>query len=217
MSERSMLSAGGSGESPTLPMAVNPPVKEEVPCAELGLQFSIGIHFEQYLPQNFSTLRTAVPTFQLEVGNMPSTTTVDSIDARILDALNADPRATVIALADKTGLSRNTVQARLGKLDKRGVLNSFERRIGPGALGVPADRIQLHQRHALETNPNFIVAQRNARVHRLRGITDLLFHVVARAGRLYGHRRRRADHDLTGDAASLSGYRLTPLLKQLGD
>ncbi len=62
---------------------------------------------------------------------MPTTTTVDSIDAKILSALTEEPRATVIALADKTGLSRNTVQARLGKLEKQGVLQSFERRIDP--------------------------------------------------------------------------------------
>nr|EJI97881.1 asnC-family protein transcriptional regulator [Rhodococcus sp. JVH1] len=64
-------------------------------------------------------------------------TTVDSLDARILEALSTDPRATVIALADKTGLSRNTVQARLGKVEKQGVLQSFERRIDPAALGYP--------------------------------------------------------------------------------
>ncbi len=51
---------------------------------------------------------------------MPTRSTIiDSIDPGILAALNEDPRATVIALADKTGLSRNTVQTRLGKLEKQ--------------------------------------------------------------------------------------------------
>ncbi len=68
---------------------------------------------------------------------MPSKTVIDPIDAKILTALTAEPRATVIALADVTGLSRNTVQARLSKLEQRGVLHSFERRIDPGALGYP--------------------------------------------------------------------------------
>ncbi len=49
---------------------------------------------------------------------MPRPFAVDALDARILSALNDDPRATVIALADKTGLSRNTVQARLGMNSK---------------------------------------------------------------------------------------------------
>jgi len=208
-------------------MAVNPPVKEEVPCAELGLQFSIGIHFEQYLPQNFSILRTAVPTSQLEVGNMPSTTTVDSIDARILDALNADPRATVIALADKTGLSRNTVQARLGKLEKQGVLNSFERRIDPGALGYPLTAFILTsvmQRKLSRIAESLNVIPEVVEVHGLSGVTDLLVHVVARdADDLY----RIAGHILDIDGVEKTttalvmrkfvDYRLTPLLQQFID
>ena len=43
---------------------------------------------------------------------------IDALDAKILTALNEDPRATVMALAERTKLSRNTVQARLTKLEK---------------------------------------------------------------------------------------------------
>ncbi|WP_449353777.1 AsnC family transcriptional regulator [Streptomyces malaysiensis] len=39
--------------------------------------------------------------------------TLDATDARILLALASEPRATVVALAEQLGLSRNTVQARL--------------------------------------------------------------------------------------------------------
>lgn len=63
--------------------------------------------------------------------------TVDAIDGSILAALADDPRATVLAIADRTQLSRNTVQARLSKLEQRGVLRSFERSIDPAALGYP--------------------------------------------------------------------------------
>ncbi|MFC9839693.1 AsnC family protein [Rhodococcus sp. NPDC127530] len=69
------------------------------------------MHFEQYPSQKFSILRTRAPTSQLEVGNMPSTAIVDSIDARILDAFDEDSRATVIALADKTGRPARRWQA----------------------------------------------------------------------------------------------------------
>ena len=60
---------------------------------------------------------------------------VDATDARLLRALAESPRATVLALAESTGLSRNTVQARLSRLEARAVLGSFERRIDPAALG----------------------------------------------------------------------------------
>jgi DNA-binding Lrp family transcriptional regulator len=45
----------------------------------------------------------------------------------MLLALAAQPRATPIALSRMTGLSRNTVQARLARLEQQGVLDSPER------------------------------------------------------------------------------------------
>ncbi|MCF7548062.1 Lrp/AsnC family transcriptional regulator [Pseudonocardia sp. WMMC193] len=63
--------------------------------------------------------------------------TVDDVDARLLRALVANPRGTTLALAQAAGLSRNTVAARLARLEERGVLRSEERRIDPAALGYP--------------------------------------------------------------------------------
>ncbi|MFC4584904.1 Lrp/AsnC family transcriptional regulator [Sphaerisporangium corydalis] len=60
---------------------------------------------------------------------------LDRVDARLLLALIASPRATVLALAEQVGLSRNTVQARLAKLEERGVLAAFERSLHPEVLG----------------------------------------------------------------------------------
>lgn len=62
---------------------------------------------------------------------------LDGTDAQILLALAADPRATVVALAERLGMSRNTVQARLAKMERNNALGAFERRITPGALGYP--------------------------------------------------------------------------------
>ncbi|WCT05744.1 Lrp/AsnC family transcriptional regulator [Rhodococcus qingshengii] len=158
---------------------------------------------------------------------MTSTTPVDFIDARILSALNEDPRATVIALADKTELSRNTVQAHLSKLEKRGVLRSFERRIDPGALGYPLTAFVLTsvtQRKlapiadALDCIPEVI------EVHGLSGAADLLIHVVARdADDLYRIAGRILDIDGVEQTTTslvmrkLLDYRLTPLMQQVVD
>lgn len=62
---------------------------------------------------------------------------LDSTDTRLLMALAKDPRRTVVALAEKLGLSRNTVQARMAQLEKKSVFLSFERRINPASLGYP--------------------------------------------------------------------------------
>ena len=62
---------------------------------------------------------------------------LDGTDTRLLSAMARDPRRTVVALAQKLGLSRNTVQARMAQLEKKHVFLSFERRINPVSLGYP--------------------------------------------------------------------------------
>jgi DNA-binding Lrp family transcriptional regulator len=62
---------------------------------------------------------------------------LDGTDTRLLSAMAGDPRRTVVALAQKLGLSRNTVQARMAQLEKKQVFLSFERRINPASLGYP--------------------------------------------------------------------------------
>jgi DNA-binding Lrp family transcriptional regulator len=63
--------------------------------------------------------------------------TADAIDARLLLAMNRDPRAATIALADEVGVSRNTVQARLNKWTRSNALTTFDRCIDPAFLGYP--------------------------------------------------------------------------------
>ena len=66
-------------------------------------------------------------------------TTLDRADLELRSALSADPRATVVALAERLGLSRNTVQARMARLDRSGVFLSYERAISASALGFPIE------------------------------------------------------------------------------
>ena len=148
---------------------------------------------------------------------------VDDIDARILCALSRDPRATVVALAEATGLARNTVHSRLVKFDRDGVLQSFERRIEPAALGYPLTAfilVTVTQRKlgpigdALERVPEVI------EVHGLSGVTDLLVHIVARdADDLYRIAGQILDIDGVEKTTTglvmrrLVDYRLTPLIE----
>lgn len=157
---------------------------------------------------------------------MPKPThVVDEIDARILRALTRDPRATVVALAEATGLARNTVHARLAKFETDGVVQSFDRRIDPAALGYPLTAfimVTVTQRklgpisEALKGVPEVI------EVHGLSGVADLLVHLVARdADDLYRIAGLILDIDgvektTTGLAMRrLVDYRLAPLLDAL--
>ncbi|GAA4189137.1 Lrp/AsnC family transcriptional regulator [Microbacterium oryzae] len=62
---------------------------------------------------------------------------LDHVDLELLAALSEDPRATVVALAERLRLSRNTVQARMARLERAGVFQSFERAISTEGLGFP--------------------------------------------------------------------------------
>ena len=109
--------------------------------------------------------------------------TVDATDARLLLALTDNPRATVLALAQRLGLSRNTVQARLARLDACGVLASLERRIDPAALGFPLAAfvmVQVTQRLLADVAAALARIPEVLEVLGLSGETDLLVQVVAR-------------------------------------
>jgi len=108
---------------------------------------------------------------------------LDHVDLELLAALADDPRATVVALADRLGLSRNTVQARMTRLDKGGVFMSYERAISSSALGFPLEAVlsvTVRQAdlpritEALQRVPEIVQA------YGLSGQIDLLVHVACR-------------------------------------
>lgn len=107
---------------------------------------------------------------------------VDATDLRILSAMAQRPKASAVALAAELGLSRNTVQARLVRLETGGALLPFEQRVNPAALGfglVSFVHIHVRQRllgsivERLREIPEILEA------HGLTGTADILARVVA--------------------------------------
>jgi DNA-binding Lrp family transcriptional regulator len=153
--------------------------------------------------------------------------TVDDTDARLLLALTESPRATVLALAERVGLSRNTVQARLAALEARGVLASFERRVDPAALGYPLAAfvtVQVTQRMLAEVAAALREVPEVLEVLGLSGPADLLVRVAARdADDLY----RIAGQLLATDGVertttslvmrTLVEHRVAPLLERIAE
>lgn len=150
---------------------------------------------------------------------------VDSIDARILRALIADPRATAVALSEATGLARNTVHSRLAKLESSGVLQSVERRVDPAALGYPLTAfimVTVTQRKLRSIGEALAGVPEVLEVHGLSGVTDLLVHIVARdADDLYRVAGQILDIDGVEKTTTglvmrrLVDYRLSPLLETI--
>jgi DNA-binding Lrp family transcriptional regulator len=63
------------------------------------------------------------------------TNRVDELDARILQLFSAEPRIGVMEASRRLGVARGTVQARLDRLQREGVVTSWAPRISPAALG----------------------------------------------------------------------------------
>lgn len=106
---------------------------------------------------------------------------IDDTDTKLLLALARSPRDTIVALATRLGMSRNTVQARLAGLEKRNVFLSFDRRIDPVAVGYPLTAfITIHvQQQKLDA-----IVRQIAQIpeiiqgHGLSGQADLMVRVV---------------------------------------
>ncbi|MDT5024940.1 MAG: hypothetical protein QOE61_1366 [Micromonosporaceae bacterium] len=156
---------------------------------------------------------------------MPNTERLDAIDARLLLALNEESRATTLALAERIGVTRNTVQSRLTKLEQRGVLDSFDRRIDPAALGYPLTAfitVQVTQRLLAELSDALADIPEVVEVIGLSGPADLLVRVVATDAedlyRIAGQILAAPGIERTETALAmrrLVDYRLTPILQRL--
>jgi DNA-binding Lrp family transcriptional regulator len=108
---------------------------------------------------------------------------VDATDARLLRALAEDPRATVMALSQRLGLARNTVQARLTRLESAGALAPFDQRVQPEALGYPLGAyvtVQVVQRSLADVSDALSQIPEVLEVTGLSGVADLLVQVAAR-------------------------------------
>jgi DNA-binding Lrp family transcriptional regulator len=116
----------------------------------------------------------------VRLSNVPD---VDATDARLLLALGEDPRASVMALSQRLGLARNTVQARLARLEANGALAPFDRRVRPEALGYRLGAyvtVQVVQTGLREVSEALAQIPEVLEVTALSGVADLLVQVAAR-------------------------------------
>ena len=60
---------------------------------------------------------------------------IDELDGRILHLFGTEPRIGVLEASRRLGVARGTVQARLDRLERDGVVTSWAPQISPAALG----------------------------------------------------------------------------------
>jgi DNA-binding Lrp family transcriptional regulator len=109
---------------------------------------------------------------------------IDRLDAALIELLAAEPRVGVLEASRRLRVARGTVQARLERMQERGVITGYGPEVDPAALGYEVTAfITLEIRQAGGHDP---VAARLAaipevlEVHTITGTGDMLCRVVAR-------------------------------------
>jgi DNA-binding Lrp family transcriptional regulator len=110
---------------------------------------------------------------------------LDDLDRRLVELLAAEPRVGVLEASRRLGVARGTVQARLDRMQARGVITGYGPDIEPAALGYAVTAfVTLEIRQAGGHDP---VAERLAAIaevleaHTITGAGDMLCRVVARS------------------------------------
>ena len=60
---------------------------------------------------------------------------IDDLDGRLIELLTAEPRVGVLEASRRLGVARGTVQARLDRMQSRGVITGYGPDVEPAALG----------------------------------------------------------------------------------
>jgi DNA-binding Lrp family transcriptional regulator len=147
---------------------------------------------------------------------------IDQLDARLLLMLRAHPRVGLLEVSRRLGVARWTVQARLEKLQARGVITGFGPEIDPGHIGYPVMAfvsLEIVQGRLDEAVAGLRAVPEVLEAHGVTGDRDLLCRVVARDN---GHLQDVINHMLrkgavrrSTSAISMSRqipYRVEPLL-----
>ncbi|HET7311101.1 MAG TPA: Lrp/AsnC family transcriptional regulator [Mycobacteriales bacterium] len=109
----------------------------------------------------------------------------DALDGRILLLFSREPRIGVLEASRRLGVARGTVQARLDRLEREGVVTGWAPQVDPSAIGFPVSAfatLEIAQAAGhgpvadhLRTIPEVLEA------HTITGGADLMVRLVARS------------------------------------
>lgn len=152
----------------------------------------------------------------------------DLLDRRLLALLHRKPQIGVLGASRTLGVARGTVQARLERLVRRGIITTFAPQLDPASMGYPVSAFcTLEIDQGAGSGP--VVAHLAGipevlEVHTITGDGDLLLRLVARDN---ADLQRVIDQVVadpqvrrTSTVISLGtriGYRVLPLLSEDGD
>ena len=111
------------------------------------------------------------------------TSRIDELDARLIAELRENPRLGLLEISRRLGVARGTVQARLGKLEQRGVITGFGPEVDPVELGHRLEAfvlLELTQGRLAEAVAALEVTPEVLEADAISGPQDLICRVAAR-------------------------------------
>lgn len=128
------------------------------------------------------TLHKTSSVYAARLDNM---TSIDALDARLIALFAHEPRIGVLECARRLQVARGTVQARLDKLQARGVIRGFGPDVSPAALGFAVTAfvtLEIRQsRGHDDVAAHLAEIPEVLEVHTITGAGDLLCRIVARS------------------------------------
>ena len=109
--------------------------------------------------------------------------TIDELDARLIAALRESPRVGLLEISRRLGVARGTVQARLAKLESRGVITGYGPEVDPAAMGYGIQAfvlLELAQGRLAEASRVLESVPEVVEADAISGPQDLLCRLVAR-------------------------------------
>ncbi|WP_307860510.1 Lrp/AsnC family transcriptional regulator [Actinokineospora baliensis] len=108
---------------------------------------------------------------------------VNRLDLRVIRELVANPRVGITELAERLGIARNTAHARVGRLERQGVVGPRGRAVDYTQLGVEVTAfvtVQVAQGRLVTAIEDLTAVPYVLEAHGIAGDGDLLVRVVAR-------------------------------------
>lgn len=115
---------------------------------------------------------------------IPHDPAIDALDARLLRLLAEEPRIGVLESSRRLGVARGTVQARLDRLQTRGVVRGFGPEIDPAALGYIVTAfatLEIKQGRGRDVKRHLSMIPELLEMHTITGAGDMLCRIVARS------------------------------------
>lgn len=109
---------------------------------------------------------------------------IDELDARLLLLLTDQPRLGVLECSRQLGVARGTVQARMDRLERRGVLRGFPPALDLAAMGYVLTAfavLEIAQGRGNDVAARLAAIDEVCEVHATTGQGDLLVRMVARS------------------------------------